>query len=68
MKNYLVERGVHLEFGMEVVDIDFYLSADAKTATVLHLKNGNEIVLGENGYVFITNGSLTESTDKRIVG
>jgi len=47
----------------EVVDIDFDLSADKKTATILHLKDKNEIVLSKNDYVFITNGSLTESTD-----
>ncbi|MCX5977060.1 MAG: oleate hydratase [Coprothermobacterota bacterium] len=60
---YLTEKGVKFDLGMEVVDIDFDLSADKKTATALHLKNNNEIVLGENDYVFITNGSLTESTD-----
>ena len=63
MKNYLVERGVQVELGKEVVDIDFDLSADTKTARALHLKSGDQIALGENDYVFITNGSLTESTD-----
>jgi oleate hydratase len=46
-----------------VVDIDFDIAADIKTATVIHLKNKSEIVLSENDYVFITNGSITESTD-----
>jgi oleate hydratase len=63
LKRYLEEKGVHFQMGVEVVDIDFNLSADKKTAAVLHLKDKSEIVLGENDYVFITNGSLTESTD-----
>jgi len=63
IKTYLEERGVSFEFGKEVVDVDFNLASDKKTATVLHMKNGEEIVLGKNDYVFITNGSLTESTD-----
>ena len=63
MKRYLEEKGVKFEMGKEVVDIDFNLSADKKTATVLHMKDSSEIVLGKNDYVFFTNGSLTESTD-----
>jgi len=63
MKRYLEEKGVQFEMGKEVVDIDFNLSADKKTATVLHLKDKSEIVLGKSDYVFITNGSITESTD-----
>ena len=41
MKRYLEERGVNFDMGVEVVDIDFNLSADKKTATVLHLKDKN---------------------------
>jgi len=63
MVRYLKGKGVQFETGREVVDIDFSLSTDQKTATVLHMRDGNEIVLGPNDYVFITNGSLTESTD-----
>nr|NQU92650.1 oleate hydratase [Bacteroidota bacterium] len=63
MRRHLEAQGVHFEMEQEVVDIDFDLSSDRKTATVLHLKDKNEIVLGENDYVFITNGSITESTD-----
>lgn len=67
LKRYLQERGVHFEMQTQVVDIDFKLTADHKTATALHTidKNGksSEIPLGENDYVFITNGSITESTD-----
>lgn len=63
MKRYLEDKGVKFEMGKEVIDIEFDLSADKKTATVLHLKDKNEIVLGGNDYVFFTNGSITESTD-----
>ena len=59
---YLEGKGVRFETG-QVVDIDFNLSADRKTATVLHMKDKSEIVLDENDCVFITNGSITESTD-----
>ena len=63
IKKYLEQKNVNFEMGKEVVDIDFSLSADEKTASVLHIKDGTEIVLGKNDYVFITNGSITESTD-----
>jgi len=66
LQRYLQERGVHFDMGTQVIDIDFDFSADKKTATVVHTvnKNGNkeEIALGENDYVFVTNGSITEST------
>ena len=45
IKKYLEEKGVKFELGKEVVDIDFNLSADKKSATVLHLKDKTEIVL-----------------------
>ena len=63
MKKYLEEKGVKFEMGKEVVDIDFNLSSDDKTATLIHLKNKDQIVLRKNDFVFITNGSITESTD-----
>jgi oleate hydratase len=63
MKTYLEAKGVKFEMGKEVVDIDFNLSADKKTATVIHLKDKTEIVLRENDFVFFTNGSITESTN-----
>ncbi len=63
MKTYLEAKGIKFEMGKEVVDIDFDLSADKKTATLLHFKDNTQIVLGENDFVFFTNGSITESTD-----
>jgi oleate hydratase len=67
LKRYLEERGVNFEMNTQVVDIDFDFSDDKKTATALHVVDSsgveNEIVIGANDYVFMTNGSLTESTD-----
>ncbi len=67
MQNYLEARGVDFNLNTQVIDIDFDLSAGKKTATVLHTidKKGTEdkIVIGANDYVFMTNGSITESTD-----
>ncbi|MGR3660403.1 MAG: oleate hydratase [Paracoccaceae bacterium] len=67
LKKYLGERGLKFDMKVRVTDIDFSLSADTKTATVLHILNkdgvAEEIVVGDNDYVFMTNGSITESTD-----
>ena len=63
LRRFLEGKGVNFDMGREVVDIDFNLSADKKIATVLHFKNKDEIVLRETDFVFITNGSITESTD-----
>lgn len=56
-KRYLEEKGVNFDLGTEVIDID--LSADKKTATILHLKNKTEIILNENNFVFFTNCVFT---------
>ena len=63
MMRYLEEKGVQFQNNSEVVDIDFNLSDDEKRATVLHFKDGKSIDLGDNDFVFFTNGSITESTD-----
>ena len=65
LKRYLREKGVQFHLNTQVTDIDFNFFLDKKTATVLHtLKNNEnrEINLGERDYVFITNGSITESS------
>ncbi len=68
LQRYLQEKGVHFKMNTQVTDIDFNLSADKKTATILYVvdKDGveDEIVLSKHDYVFMTNGSITESTDK----
>ena len=67
LQNYLKEKGVHFDMHTQVIDIDFNLSTSEKLATSLHIvgKNGTEtdIILNANDYVFMTNGSITESTD-----
>ncbi|QKF67492.1 oleate hydratase [Arcobacter venerupis] len=63
IQKYLEERGVNFDMATEVIDIDFDLSDDKKTATVLHIKNKSEIIIKENDFVFFTNGSITESTN-----
>ncbi|WP_163832747.1 oleate hydratase [Spartinivicinus ruber] len=67
LKRYLKERGVYFDMQTQVIDIEFDLSEDKKMAIILQTvnKNGTEekIDLGENDYVFITNGSITECTD-----
>jgi len=63
LKNYLTGKGVVFDFGREVIDIDFNLSEDRKTAKIIYFKNGDKIALGENDYVFITNGSPADSAD-----
>ena len=63
LTRYLQARGVQFHLGKEVVDVTFDLSADTKTAKLLHMKDGSEIPLGKDDCVLVTNGSLTESTD-----
>ena len=63
MKKYLEEKGVIFKFGQEVIDIDFNISSDSKSATLLKIKDNKDIILGENDFVFFTNGSITESSD-----
>jgi len=67
MENWLKEHGVHFDMNTQVIDIDFDIASDTKTATVIHYSSSNgkeaEIVLGKNDYVFITNGSIVESSD-----
>ena len=63
MKKYLEEKGVIFQMSTEVVDIEFDLSDTSKRATAIQLKDGSSIPLKNEDYVFITNGSLTESTD-----
>ncbi len=67
LQRYLQEQGVNFHLRVQVTDIDFNFSSEEKTATVLYVtdKNGadDKINLRKHDYVFITNGSITESTD-----
>ena len=67
LKRFLQQHGVNFEMQTQVIDIDFSFDGDTKTATAIHAideygKN-LDIPLKKNDYVFITNGSITESTD-----
>lgn len=68
LQRYLQKRGVHFDLQTQVIDIKFTFEGDNKTATSIHAVNGKgkklDIILDKNDYVFITNGSITESTDK----
>ena len=67
LRRYLQERGVRFDMQTRVIDVDFEISVDRKVASAIHTikKNGRKVKinLGEEDYVFITNGSITESTD-----
>ncbi len=67
IERFLRDKGVHFSLQTQVVDIDFIISENDKRATTVHAvdKSGKryEIHLGESDYVFITNGSITESSD-----
>lgn len=67
VEQYLRKQGVRFDMRVNVVDIDFSLSRDLKTATLIQVRDqdgvADEIVLGENDYVFITNGSIVEATN-----
>ncbi len=67
LQRYLQQRGVNFELQTQVVDIDFELLPSHKKAIAIHArdkdKNLQQITLGAGDYVFITNGSITESND-----
>ncbi|MCW8994212.1 MAG: oleate hydratase [Psychromonas sp.] len=66
LKRYLHDKGVKFHLNTQVTDIDFNFFADKKTAIALHTIKNNKtqkISLAEGDYLFITNGSITDSTD-----
>ena len=67
LQRYLQQRNVQFQLDTQVVDIDFTIEENHKTANTLHVidnaGNNSEVSLRRNDYVFITNGSITESTD-----
>jgi oleate hydratase len=66
MVKYLEDHGVKFEYGVTVDNIEFSISDDKKVAKriVAKERNGNDVSIGlkENDLVFITNGSMTESS------
>ena len=66
LEHWLKEKGVRFELNTRVEDIDFNCTHAAKAATAIHcLENGikKTLPLGENDFVFITNGSIVEGSD-----
>ncbi len=66
VKKWLKAKEVNFRMNTQVLDIDFDLSDSQKTAIAIHLANDGKqekISLKKNDYVFITNGSIVESTD-----
>lgn len=63
---WLEEKGVKFEYGITVKDVDFDITSDKKVATKLVMESSKgedkSIDLTENDLVFITNGSMTESS------
>ncbi|MGY4403962.1 oleate hydratase [Bradyrhizobium sp. USDA 3315] len=62
---WLKARGVRLEMGAEVTDIDVVIQSQRKIATRLHYRQGGKdhaIDLAERDLVFVTNGSMTSDT------
>ena len=65
MQKYLEEAGVDFQFNTEVTNVLFDIHDGKKVATAIECKvKGVEkgILLTENDYVFVTNGSCTEGT------
>ena len=66
MVKYLTDHGACFRYGVTVTNVEFDLSAEKKVAKkiVAHDKDGNDISipLTEKDLLFITNGSMTESS------
>ncbi|NOZ91592.1 MAG: oleate hydratase [Epsilonproteobacteria bacterium] len=66
LQRYLEDKGVQFQLEKQVVDIDFDINEDSKRATTIYIKESGEdktIELGESDYIFVTNGSIVDSTD-----
>lgn len=69
MQKYLEEAGVEFQFNTEVTNVLFEFEGNKKIAKAIECKvNGVEkgIVLTENDFVFVTNGSCTEEPSMAI--
>ncbi len=71
IKRYLDKKGVEFSMQTQVLDVDFNIQGKGSkknlkaTSLVCKNKSGNLITikLQKNDFVFVTNGSITESTD-----
>ncbi|PWN63807.1 oleate hydratase [Chryseobacterium viscerum] len=65
LKNFLVEKGVQIQFNVLVKDLDIHINTEGKTVEgIITEQNGEEvrIPIGKDDYVIVTTGSMTEST------
>lgn len=65
LKNFLVEKGVQIQFNTLVKDLDIQINTEGKTVKeIITEQNGEEvrIPIGKDDYVIVTTGSMTEST------
>lgn len=65
LKNFLVEKGVQIQFNTLVKDLDIHINTKGKTVEgIITEQNGEEvrIPIGKDDYVIVTTGSMTEST------
>lgn len=65
LKNFLVEKGVQIQFNTLVKDLDIHINTEGKTVEgIITEQNGEEvrIPIGQDDYVIVTTGSMTEST------
>ncbi|MDR6369046.1 oleate hydratase [Chryseobacterium bernardetii] len=65
LKNFLVEKGVQIQFNTLVKDLDIHINTEGKTVEgIITEQNGEEvrIPISKDDYVIVTTGSMTEST------
>lgn len=65
LKDFLVEKGVQIQFNTLIKDIDLQINTEGKKVQgIITEQNGEEvkIPIGKDDYVIITTGSMTEST------
>ncbi|WP_426479512.1 oleate hydratase [Chryseobacterium sp. CBSDS_008] len=65
LKNFLLEKGVQIQFNILVKDLDIQINTEGKTVEgIITEQNGEEvrIPVGKDDYVIVTTGSMTEST------
>lgn len=65
LQEWLATQGVHFELGCTVVDVDFRLTDDTKTAERIHyLYRGqaHQLTLADGDLAFVTLGSMTEGS------
>jgi oleate hydratase len=65
LKNFLIEKGVQIQFNTLVKDLDIHINTEGKTVEgIITEQNGEEvkIPISKEDYVIVTTGSMTEST------